>query len=452
MSIRNKIGEGVLYGSISNILIKVFAAVGYFLIIRELSLHDYGVFVLLTSIIGPASAIVFLSMDRIFVSRYAQAKAQERLGYLKGLVKEYYFTSSIILIAIVVFGLFAGDLLDRFYDLYVTKFFWGTVTLVVSQILMNQVSLFLEANEKFREISFLQTGESISRIIFVVLITSVVGLSINLVLFIYAAAKVVSILIGFIYFVPMLWQLKNIPTPSEKGILIKILFTVGKWEIARNFFEQTLQMVKFLIIKFFVNIEGVAVFDFARNIYAFANSIFPISKIIFPVIARSISDKDKISLIISKAKKYSLLSYVPIYCAALVLTTPVLENFFPQYVGTEIIIYLLLAHFLTDVYKIGQSPLLYAFNRQKFIFFVTPLFVFMQIALDIVFVSVFGLIGVVLSWHLHAFLTGAVYSYYIHHYIGIRRTSFREFFRFDSYDMLILSGIMGRARRIFLRN
>jgi len=45
-----KISEGVIYESASNAVIKILAIVTYVLIIRHLSLHDYGLFVILTSL------------------------------------------------------------------------------------------------------------------------------------------------------------------------------------------------------------------------------------------------------------------------------------------------------------------------------------------------------------------------------------------------------------------
>ena len=195
----------------------------------------------------------------------------------------------------------------------------------------------------------------------------------------------------------------------------------------------------------------MAIFDFARNVYAFFVSIFPVSKTIFPIISRSIADKEKIHLIISKAKKYSFLSYLPMYGAALIFTVPVLTYFFPQYLGSQWVIYLVLLHFVSDVYKMGQSALLYAYNRQKFIFFITPVFLFFQIVFDVVFVSTVGLIGIVLAWHTQALMSGYIYNYYIHKNIGIRHTRARYFFQYDSYDRLILSEIFRYIRRIFSR-
>lgn len=440
-SIRKKIGEGVFYSSVGNFVIKIFAAVGYFLIVSKLSLHDYGVFILLVSIASPISAIVFLSYDRIFVSQYAQAKANNEWGFIKGLFKEYYVLSAVLLVVLLFASFLLRDLLVRYYDVYVIQFFWTTITFIVAQFMMNQVSLFLEANEKFKEISLIQIAESVSRVIMTIGVMYFLGLSINNVIFIYAAAKFISSGIGLVSAFPLLKNLRKKQVPAESGVVRKIFFTVGKWEIGKNIAERVIYPLKLFLIKFFVNIEGIAIFDFARNIYAFAISLLPVSKVIFPVIARNSSDKDKLYLIVSKAKKYTFLAYLPIFAAALIFTPPVLSIFFPQYIGGELIIYVTLLHFLTDVYKTGQAAFFYAFNRQRFIFFITPIFILSQVLLDTVFVAYLGVIGIVIAWHLNAFFNGLVYNIYIHRSIGIKKTSWRELFRFDDYDKLVLLNV-----------
>jgi len=446
VSIIAKISGGVFYSGVGNFVIKIFGAVGYILVLSRMSLHDYGTFVLLTSLLGPAYAIIFFSFDRIFVSKYSRLRAEGSIGRAKGLAREYYITSLFILLLSCVSGYFLRGYLSEVYNLYIIKFFWVAMFLMVSQTLMNYVSLMLESHEKFKEISIIQTIEAMVRMILVLLVFFYSTFTVTLVLFMYSVSKMVAVGVGSFHLLPILRQLREVGVKAERGVLKSIMFTIGKWEIATSLLGKILEPWGLFLIKFFVNIESVAVYDFARNIYAFASSLFPVSQVTFPIISRTSSDKEKTHLIISKAQKYAFIFQSVIFIMALVFTPVVLAYFFKQYIGSEMIIYLTLLHFISDVYKIGQTALLYAFNRQKFVFLLTPFFLLVRLALDVVLVKLIGVAGIIISWHLYGLLAGFVYNVYITKTMGIRKILWKEFFSFDSYDRLILSALVKKIR------
>jgi O-antigen/teichoic acid export membrane protein len=437
-SLKKQIGESVFYNSLGNIVIQVFAIIGYFLIIRELSVHDYGVFVLLVSFIGPVAAVAFLSLDQIFVSKFAQAKGRGDTSFLKGLFREYYLVGNGIIAVLIVAGYFFQDAISRAHDIYLAQYFWYLTAFILSQLSMNQVSLFLGANEKFKAVAIIETVESVLRTAVVIGVVLLGSFSVKGAMLMYASAKLASTLVGLWYSWPLMRALVLSPAKAQPRVLWSLLSSFGKWEAGKNLLEQAVSPVKFTLIKVFVSVEGVAIYDFARNVYAFASKIVPISKVIFPVVSRFSEDREKLNLIISKAKKYTFLAYTMIFVGALVLTPLVLAYIFPQYAGSELVVYFTLLHFLCDTYKVGQTALLYAFNKQKFLFQVTPLFMLSQLILDFFLTRAFGIFGAVLSWHVHAFFTGAVFNWYFHSVVRIARTRWSDFFCFDAYDRIFL--------------
>src|SRR3989344_7736116 len=138
--LQKKIAEGVFFGGLGAIIIKIFAALGYVLILRRLSLHDYGVFTLLVSLAAPASAVILFSFDRIFVSQFALAFSEGKFSRMKGLYLDYYRIA--IVLAIFFFGLayLFRELIAERYNLYLTRYFWILAFFTLTQLFMNMVS------------------------------------------------------------------------------------------------------------------------------------------------------------------------------------------------------------------------------------------------------------------------------------------------------------------------
>lgn len=437
-----KISEGVLYSSGSRIFIKIFSAIGYFLIINRLSIHDYGVFVLLIASLAPASTLVFFNFDRIFVSSISKARGEKNFGFIKGMVKEYFFVIFFALVVVfaISFGVHHFLIKNASWSLY----FWPLGIFFVSQVFMNVVSLFLESNEKFKEISFAESVESVSRCFYLLLLAIFSHFSVVAVLVVYSLGKLTASGVSLYYALPLLVQLKKYPIIREKSVLKKIIKNFAKWEIARSILEQSIQPLRLWILKFFVNIEGVAIFEFARSMYGVVSSIIPMKKILFPIVSRFARDKEKAGLIIMKAKKVTFFANA-LFFVGLALTLPfLLPWFFPAYTAHYIFILFVLLHLFIDVYKLGQDAVIYAFQEQKFLFQVAPLFLILQLLVDIFSMKFFGVYGVVISWHLFAFLTGYFTHWYLFRKQHMKKHSWARYYRFDAYDRLILSKVFNR--------
>lgn len=448
ISLKSKIAQSVFQGFVGGIVVKASSAIGYVLILSRLSIHDYGVFVLLVSLVGPASSIILFSFDRIFVSHFAAALGRRDFSAMKGLFVEYY-RASLVMATLFFIGVYLLRNYFTQFDVYLIRYFWAVCLFVATQISMNMVFLFLEGSQRFKEIWIVQSVESISRTGAVIIACLSISFSVDLVILLYAGAKLIATIVGVLY----VRRLHRTYFPAEldrqKGILLSTLKQYGKWDIARNLFEQAVQPLKFLIIKFFVNIESVAIYDFAKNVYSVTSSLFPVKSIIFPAVARSVHKKEVLYRIVEKSKKYMGVLYIVSFVAILVITPTVVRMIFPQYQGFEYIVYLTVLRLFVDVYKIGQDALLYAFNRQAFMFKVQPFFTAISIILDIVFAKAFGLVGIVISWHLYALITGFVQNRYLFNVVGVAKIKWKDLLRFDNYDKEILLSIVGRIRSFF---
>lgn len=439
-----KISEGLLYSSGSRVIIKFFSAIGYFLVINRLSIHDYGVFVILLATISPLSTLIFFSLDRLFVSTCAQARGKNEIGRLKGLIREYFQLVAVctIFVLLCTFGLHFF-LKGASWAIY----FWPLGLFLFSQIVMNVFSLFLEAHEKFKEISIVESFESISRCFVVIICAFVFHFSVTTVLVLYSLGKIAASLVSLRYVIPLILELKRHKEVRQQNTLKSLIQSFGKWEIARAMLEQGITPLRLWIIKFFVQVEGVAIFDFARSMYGVVSGLVPLKRILFPIISRFVKDKEKGFIIVMKAKKFIFFTYCFFYLGLAITLPFALPIFFPAYSSHTLFVLFVMLHLFVDVYKLAQDAVIYAFQEQKFLFQATPFFLLLQILVDIASMRIFGVIGVAISWHVGAFLTGFFTNWYLYHKQHLKKYSWKMYFRYDEYDRIIIGSVITRLPR-----
>ena len=445
-SIQKTIVEGTLYLSLSNTLVKLFSLVSYVIIVSRLDLYDYGIFVLLTSLSGPAAVFVFFGFNQVFFSNFAQAKGSGNLARMKGLVREYYGLSSLLLFCFIIGVYIMRKFLVQYYDIYILHYFWELSFFILSQLLLNMVLLLVNANEQFKQSSFLASLESISRSFLVIIFAG--GLSAQSVLIIYASAKSIAVLVGLFYFIKLIIPLIKTETPPEKKVLLTIFKSHGKWEIIRVILEQASNPLKLWLIKIFVNVQSVAVVDFAQNMYGTILGFFPVQSVIFPIISRVIGTKELVGRIILKAKKYSLIFYALFFTIVAFVLPYLLQVLFPQYSGYTLFILFVLLHVFTQVYRMGQPALLYALNQQKFLVQIFPLLFVVELIFYIVLTYFWGIWGAVLSWHVHVIATGFIVAVFLKRKYHMDMWVWKDFFSFDEYDKMLLSKITTKIKGI----
>ena len=441
--IARKIAEGLFYSSLGNFLIKSFSVIGYIIIIRQLSIHDYGVFVLLTSMASPLSSYPIMGIGRLFVSNCARLRGGKNFSQLKGLIRDFYLASFLLVIIILIGVLFFKDILWADKNFYLLRYFYLICALGVSQLMLNLVLMLLEIHEKFREMAVVQIGESFFRSLLVISLIS--KLDISSVAWIYICGKLIACVVGAYWFFKILLSYRQ--TISEKGVLWRLFKTNGKWEMARNLLLDITTPAKVWVIKFFTSVQLVAVFDVAQNVYSFLLNILPIKTVIFPIISRIVPNRDLVEIVIVKLKKYSFFFYLVVFLVAIPGLRYALAWFAPQYLDNIIIFYLVLLQLFVEVYRLGQHALNYAFNAQKLLL---RLFIFALLLEIILYPSLsylFGIFGYVAAWQLEVLLQGFYNNWELKRNYNFKISKgWKYFFTFDNYDRLVLNKIKDKIR------
>ncbi|MEK7560794.1 MAG: hypothetical protein AAB539_02445 [Patescibacteria group bacterium] len=443
-TIRDVVGNA-LYASGGTLLIRALSVIGYAITIQRLTLHDFGVVTLVLSFLAPAGAIVFFGFEQQFTSSVAAARGEQNIARLKGLTREFYIVVGALLIGFCAAAYFGRTIIARYYDVYLFQYFGVALFLAAVQIVLNGIQGFLHGYEKFKSLVRVQVTETAVRNILIILL--IARLDIGMVLLIHGIAKLSGIGMGLWRALPSVVDLWRMPERPERRVLVGIIRKYGKWEIARFFFAQLLSPLQVWIVKVFVSTEGVAIFDFARRVYSFAHALFDVKGILFPLISRTIRQKRASERLVLKIKKYMLLYYAIVYVVMLAMLPVATRLLFPKYYPEITVAYLALLHLFIEGYKLGQAAFLYGLRLQKFQFAVLPVGVALQITLDISFVMILGVSGMMLSWHIQALIMGVLTDRYLATRHGVHLWDFGAMIRFDAYDERALRYLKRRFAR-----
>jgi len=275
------------------------------------------------------------------------------------------------------------------------------------------------------------------------------SLSVNLLFYIYGLSKLIAALLGTYSIFVILKKLIKINSKKEKGILMKILRDFGKWELIRTASAQLIDPIKYGIIKIFVNVEGVAIYDFSLKIYSLFINIINVKLIIFPVISRVIDNMYLVKKIISKSKKYSFYFYFIVYCFSVVFLPAAVKIFAPQYLSGIYIFYIVLLHLFVEVYTIGRTAVMYGLRQQKFLLKIYPISFTLEVVMNILLTKYFGIVGSIISWHLKVIIMNKIISYYLKKKFNLILWNFKDFVSFDEYDKMLVKLFIKEVKKIF---
>lgn len=443
---RQRIAKGVTYLTISKILLKVFSLFGFFIVVANLSLKDYGLLNILFSVLGPAVVISMLGLESVIQADVATLRGVGKFALARKTILDYSKTSLALLFFLFVAAWFLRGYIDQFYEADLTVYFWALVVLVIGQAGMNFSSLTFEAYEKFNYSALLQFLEGFIRFFFLLALYAI-GFSLSSVLWAYVLSKVVAALL----LVPSL--VKTITPPAREVVspdhtTLKIIRRHGKWEMFKTVTNVVTDNIWPWLVNVFVSTEAVALFAFSQKIYSTVTTVFPIKKVIFPAISSTIAHSRETShLIIAKAQKVLLALSLPVGLGLLFLSYPIVQIWFPEYLPAVIFIQLSSLHLLVEVFSLGQTEVFYALKEQRWAFMVSMTVIFVRIISQIALIYFLGIIGVVVSWLLVSFLSAFLRELVLVYKLKFPLWNWRAFFTYDEYDRIILQMVRQKISR-----
>lgn len=450
MSIRKKLTMDTLYLSASGNLQKFVSFFVFLIVITQLSVHDYGVLVLLFTLPGPATSLMGLGLWQLITSEIALSYGEGNLGRIKGIIVDYIKLGAGTFCFLIIVGLIFRNYLSAHYDIYLMRYYVYILIFVLGQYLYNFLSTVLHAHEEFLKMSILAVSETIFRLLFFIMAIIFVDLNIELAFLIYAISKICGFLLVFMLSWRMFVNIFKQPLKQE-GELKSIIKKTGKWIIVSDMMDQFLTNVNPWLIKIFLNTNAIAIYGMATKVFSTINSSLPINSVLFPFVSKHIKDNYMISVAVQKARKYYLILSVFVIVFIFLFVDYIVVKFIPNYIEATGLIKIFSFMLLVNVFSLGQQAIFFAYRKQKFLFKIYLYGFVQKLLFNLIFLYYAGLIGLVVSEILHLLIIRIYKDYYIRKKIGLLKYKLKDYFVFDRYDRMLINMFLTKFKTLLGR-
>jgi O-antigen/teichoic acid export membrane protein len=447
MGVARKIITNVVSLSGSNFIARFLSFFSVLLIVRGLSLYEYGILTLAMAVTGPVAALAGFGLDSVFTSDAARYIGEKNYARARKLISEFVKNKIVITLAVLICGWFFRGILEKQYGTIVSTYFIWLAIWVLVQTLRTIADLLAQIYERFVVLSVANVLETVVKLIVVLVFWKTIGLTVISVLWVYIISKFVSFLIvAAPIYISQRALAKIAPKPEKESVIWDIMKRHGKWEMVRNVLSSVTSSIKPWLIKILLNTESVAIYSFASTIFSVISQLLPMKNVIFPIIVKRINDKNFSSLLAQKVNKYSVLFYVVVIIAFFIAGDYAVALFFPKYISSVLLIKIMLFNLLITAIGASQNVILYGLRKQKILLFFNDfVIVISRLALLPLLILWFGLPGTAMEMIIAPLLIVIFFEYYLRSKMGITTWRWKDLFIFDRYDKWFFKKILVKA-------
>lgn len=446
-STKNKVIKGVTFLGVSNIIMRFISFFSVFLIVRSLSVFEYGIVTLFLSLAGPLNSFVSIGgTDDLMVADVSASLGRNDLSRAKSIMWHFFRLRFVLLITALLAVYFFRDLVQEKYGGEIAKYFWLFAFLVSAQFIRNIYIIILNIYEKFSLLSYINIAEVFFRFVLIAAFFASGNLNIYFLIVAYIFGTSLSALI-FTGSVVKIWKgLSGVRLAGWK-IIYEILKRHGKWQIIAEILSSPVNAIKYWLIKVFVSVEAIGLLSLANSLFSVLASLVPLRAVALPIVVKKAHDKPLFVKLLRKLTKYSMIVHMLIILAAQIIIVPLIPFVFPKYTLAIPIFQLLTLRLLFNSTSITQTAAFLAYQRQKFFTFTTFIVLFSVLFLSPPFMLKFGIQGSVLESLISIALITAAREIYLRKRLGVSTLGFRSMFTIDEADKLIAKEFYLKIKR-----
>ena len=439
-SLSRKIGEGVFWLGSHSIVVKIVGLLTVFLILRRLSVYEYGVSELVFSVVGILSLFLLPGLNDLILFEFGREKGRENLGTMKKLFFDYAKLGLVLGIVLWVILFFGADIISDYYGKNIANLFRISSFLFLISAFKSLMKLIFNAYLKFFIISVWSFSEELLKLGFLALFFFYFNFRMEG-LFL---AHVLSLLAAVLIFIPVfLGVYKNFSgVKADKSVsLIKILTSHGKWAVLINYSKSIGDNLRLWLIKIFLGTEAVGLFSVAYGLYSHTASLFPLSSVVRPIIPQYFHDKEKFYKLISKSIKYQFLGYLAIGIVAFFAFPPIIVWLFPNYASSMFLFKGFLFALLAVSFGGIFAYVFYAVRAQRRFVLNVAIRTFSILLFLPVFVYFFGRLGLVFEFIFSAIIMSVDRYMVLKRLLPGFKLYARDFFALDEMDRYFIKKI-----------
>lgn len=447
-SITRIVAEGTFWTSFYSMMTKIVSIVSAVVVLRYLSISEYGLSELATSVVAMLSIFMLPGMLQVIIADVSSSLGKGEGGRAKEILHNFFRLQ-------IILSLFAF-LLMFFIHLLATNIFTENVS---SAIFILSFSFLLVPLRNLFTIIFIVTKSFYAQGIFSFL-DELFRLFLILFLFNYTEMRLEGVFLGSVIgqclatviIFPLFLKLYkpiNIHIKTQTQNIFESLILHGKWSVFSSYFNTFGQNMRLWIIQLFLGTNAVSIFSLALNMFIHTQSLVSLSGTMSPIIAEHNADKRLINKIVSKAIKYQFIVFGVISLGG-VIFMPVLVNYlFPKYITALPIYYIFLFTMIPTSFAGVFTAMFHAKKAQKSLFNSISIKNAFIVLLSVIFVPIFGIIGSVIEY----FITSTFFA--IERYFSLKKIyidfnlNLKDMLKYDDLDKKIVNKIFSKYKKIF---
>ncbi len=416
----------------SRVILKSLSFVSFFLIITGLSLAEYGLVTLALSVSGPVLALSGLGQDDIVMARAARARGEKTWSAFAPTYGGFVIGKITITGVLVVLVFWFRELLGGDYRELLDRFFAPLIVWIAVTSLRALLDTTLQMQERFAWYAKANITENTVRLVIVVTLFFLGGLSVPSLLWAYVGAKIA----GACFALPVLF---GIPFVSVGPIVMVkayagFIATQGKWEVLRMLAGNLFSGINQWVVGLIMGLEAVAVLSFASAMNSFLAYLLPFRQILYPIMARLSSEGAASSFVARRMSKYSTWLNAAIILTAGIASPFVIGWFVPHYLSSVPVFWLLSFSQILNGISTSHGTMLYAYREQKFLFFLSLTGTVSALTFLPLLTWLFWVYGTVLESHLSSGLIIYLRERRLRKRHGISTFGAKDIFVFDEFD------------------
>lgn len=398
----NNVFSSIATGSVvitaSRFVLKLLSFLSYILVLKQLSLHDYGVVSLALTISGPVLALSGLGLDDLLASNGARARGENKLKEFLPTIRGFLYIKFVIVLAITIAIAFGRSLLgDKYRDL-LEQFFIPLIAWVWIVNIRWVADMLLQMTERFTRYAKANIIENSTRLVVVIGLYAADRITIATVIWSYVVAKLIASIFTWEVVIRMFGRGVGVIKPLKD--YFSFIRHKGFWEIIRMQVGSLLSGVGLWIVGFMLGLEAVAIYSFALTMNSLVSQMTPFKQILSPIMARLSPEAGASSFTARRMAKYSFWLAALLIPVSMIGAPIGISLFVPKYGPALSVFYLMVWSQLIVAATVSHAPFMYAKNEQKYLLGLSMFGTISAVTLAPLLIWLTGLYGAVLENHL----------------------------------------------------
>ncbi len=434
-----------------NIVGKGLALTNSLIVIKYLSMYEYGVYQLVLAFSGLMGSFFLKIFTTVTLNDILRFIGEQREDLAKRLYHQYALLKIIISIIVFFFVYTGADIIAEYYDENVASFFRIISFMFLVDTIYNLIKIVLEARLRLNLIASRPAVYQFIRLTLLlgaIFILDKFGIKEILTIHVLSATIALLVITRSFWEQYMLW---SDVYSSRENVLLNILKTHGKWSIIRPMVAGFSDNVRPWLIKLFVNTEAVAIVSVASVMLAAVKSILPVNTLTYLVPLR-IGDKKQSRKVLSHGLKYMALLSIIIGIVASIGAAYLVPIFIPQYNNALGIFFAMLVSLPLSGVGSVVATFLIAMRKQKYLFYQMIFKSIFTLTATIALLPIFGIWGIAIETVATAFFVLLLIYAYVKKFGGLGfAIDWRAIFSFTKTDKEFTRTIFFEIKRLIAR-